>query len=76
MFYDELRLRLKNCDLTQIAMEMRVDEQKLRQKIAKETLTMDEVFRLIQCMRSLSMIEYIMGEMHPPWKEKYCATIN
>jgi hypothetical protein len=76
MFYDELRLRLKPCDLTQIAQEMKVNETVLRKKIEKETLTMDELFHLIRCMRSLSMIAYMMGEMNTAWKEKYRSTLN
>jgi hypothetical protein len=76
MFYDELRKRLNPDNTDTIAKEIKLDNKTFHKKLRTESFTIDEVFAIIRAIRSLSMINYIMGEMHPPWKEKNSSTLN
>ena len=70
MFYEQLQKHLKEQDLTSLASQMRMSETVLKKKIKLENLTMDEGFQLIRAMQSLSLMEYVLGELHPEFKNR------
>lgn len=76
MFYEELNKRLDRNNTDTYAKEMKLSEKQFITKLKQQSFTMDEIFLLIRSMRSLSMMNYIMGELHPPWKEKNSSTLN
>lgn len=76
MFYDQLHQRLDKSNIGIYAKRMNMTEQLFAHKLQRESFTIDEVLRLICIMRSISLIEYVMGEMHPPWKEQHPSSLN
>lgn len=71
MFYQQLKQQLKHRELEGLAKHIHTNERELKRKIENESLTIDEALHLIRAMQSLSMIDWVMGELHPPWREQH-----